>query len=95
MVYIFALYSGEQQLLRLPYTRRGIGWLDEHECKLVVQEVRDILSRSRYEASQRGIASLRALFDKNNIELDDSSQSQDSKAQRLLGRLQLLNRFSA
>ncbi|HAT2250347.1 MULTISPECIES: zinc-finger-containing protein [Aeromonas] len=88
-------YAWMQHLLSLPYTRRGIGWLDEHECKVVVREVREILRRSRYEASQRGIASLRALFDKNNIELDDSSQSQDSKAQRLLGRLQLLNRFSA
>ncbi|MDX7766138.1 zinc-finger-containing protein [Aeromonas caviae] len=88
-------YAWMQHLLSLPYTRRGIGWLDEHECKVVVREVREILRRSRYEASQRGIASLRALFDKNDIELDDSSRSQDSKAQRLLGRLQLLNRFSA
>lgn len=55
-------YAWMQHLLSLPYNRRGIGWLDEHECKVVVREVREILRRSRYEASQRGIASLRALL---------------------------------
>lgn len=88
-------YAWMQHLLSLPYTRRGIGWLDEHECKVVVREVREILRRSRYEASQRGIASLRALFDKNDRKRDDSSQSQDKKAQRLMDHLQLMNHFNA
>ena len=71
------------------------GWLDEHECKVVIREVREIMSRSRYEASLRGIASLRALFDKNDRTRDDSSRGKDKNAQRLMDRLQLLNHFNA
>ncbi|MCE9968436.1 zinc-finger-containing protein [Aeromonas taiwanensis] len=88
-------YAWMQHLLSLPYTRRGIGWLDEHECKVVIREVREIMSRSRYEASLRGIASLRALFDKNDRTRDDSSRGKDKNAQRLMDRLQLLNHFNA
>lgn len=65
------------------------GRMNKHEAYAWMQHLLSL------PYTRRGIASLRALFDKNNIELDDSSQSQDSKAQRLLGRLQLLNRFSA
>jgi hypothetical protein len=81
-------YAWLENLLGLPYNRRGIGWLDDHECKILVKACRDILSNSRYEASIRGIASLRALFDAKRE--PQSEQPKESKTERFMERYRAL-----
>ena len=55
-------YQWMQHLLALPYSRRGIAWLNASECALLIAEIRAILNNSRAEAAKKGIANLRALL---------------------------------
>lgn len=61
-------YDWMMSELKLPYSRRGIGWLDAAECKTMIAAIEKMQSRVFLEASKRGIANLRAVLSGCNVD---------------------------
>ena len=81
-------YLWMQHLLNLPLNRRGIGWLDEKECRQLTKEINIILTNGRADSAKRGIANLRAMLRKNSahetVEKTECSQNQPSLEMKIL-----------
>lgn len=81
-------YEWMQHLLNLPLNRRGIGWLNENECRQLIKEINTILTNGRADSAKRGIASLREMLRKNSahetVEKTECSQNQPSLEMKIL-----------
>ncbi len=80
-------YEWMQHLLGLPYNRRGIAWLRQHECRTLAAEIRSLLDNSRAESARKGIAVIRALFNTTN---SNTASSANKPRQSLDGRLHFM-----